>query len=473
MASLFHNIKANLSENKEDWYNICQEAESALFRVKNACGDEVATKTLERMILELNNIRMEKYEALTEYALVEESFGGNFEGKKITTNLHNDKTNPIWIIGDISIDDTNYRVNAKVFQEPSEFGIDKGPVSKLYIAREDKFGESTAVINYDRGWDVKPTEETEEVYNIALGAVCSYRNSHPYEADPEPVENINESVKGDSLGKKEFIDYCKGKVKDLGTVKIKGEDTLGYAYIDEEDENKVFDIRVDCIYNNGFKSLNAEDTLEAFGTENSYLQGKKFVDGGEMDQGILWNLAELDFKYIDTNFYNDLLDNWDSWEMPMRFEETLSNKEEINESVDEDDYIDPNYKVDIRNLNLTNGGYHNNSNAIYGRIKLSPKGDLEPGVYDIIYLPEGEYLYVFKPGTDVKTAVDYLYMNDGFSDNKWVKWNGRRIQLEDINKAIEETSIEPPIEQYNSMVSAIIEAYFNDNPIPLNRVNYQ
>ena len=65
-------ILGNLRENKEDWYYLCNDAEQALFKVKNECKDERAIKSIERMILELNNIRMEQYNALTEYALIED-----------------------------------------------------------------------------------------------------------------------------------------------------------------------------------------------------------------------------------------------------------------------------------------------------------------------------------------------------------------------------------------------------------------
>ena len=65
-------ILGNLRENKEDWYYLCNDAEQALFKVKNECKDERAIKSIERMILELNSIRMEQYEALTEYALIED-----------------------------------------------------------------------------------------------------------------------------------------------------------------------------------------------------------------------------------------------------------------------------------------------------------------------------------------------------------------------------------------------------------------
>ena len=69
---LNNQILGNLRENKEDWYYLCNDAEQALFKVKNECKDERAIKSIERMILELNSIRMEQYEALTEYALVED-----------------------------------------------------------------------------------------------------------------------------------------------------------------------------------------------------------------------------------------------------------------------------------------------------------------------------------------------------------------------------------------------------------------
>ena len=69
---LNNQILGNLRENKEDWYYLCNDAEQALFKVKNECKDERAIKSIERMIIELNSIRMEQYNALTEYALIED-----------------------------------------------------------------------------------------------------------------------------------------------------------------------------------------------------------------------------------------------------------------------------------------------------------------------------------------------------------------------------------------------------------------
>ena len=82
-------ILSNLREDKEDWYYLCNDAEQALFKVKSQCKDERAIKSLERMILELNNIRMEQYKAVTEYSLIEdESSDNDFETPNTTVSIY-------------------------------------------------------------------------------------------------------------------------------------------------------------------------------------------------------------------------------------------------------------------------------------------------------------------------------------------------------------------------------------------------
>lgn len=51
-----------------------------------------------------------------------------------------------------------FRYVVKVFDEPSRFGIDGGRISKLQVTQKGK-----VVIHFDRGWDVKPTTETEQI----------------------------------------------------------------------------------------------------------------------------------------------------------------------------------------------------------------------------------------------------------------------------------------------------------------------
>ncbi len=52
---------------------------------------------------------------------------------------------------------------AKVFEEGSEYGIDGGKISKLEIRLGNEI-----LCNYDRGWDVEPTEEVKLFYECIL-----------------------------------------------------------------------------------------------------------------------------------------------------------------------------------------------------------------------------------------------------------------------------------------------------------------
>ena len=45
---------------------------------------------------------------------------------------------------------------AKVYDEPSEYGIDNGRISKLMIKVDGK-----TTLAYDRGWDLEPDENDE------------------------------------------------------------------------------------------------------------------------------------------------------------------------------------------------------------------------------------------------------------------------------------------------------------------------
>ena len=53
-----------------------------------------------------------------------------------------------------TINGNKYDIEAKLFQEPSSFGINKGKISKLWIYPPKNTKEKE--INYDRGWDRKP-----------------------------------------------------------------------------------------------------------------------------------------------------------------------------------------------------------------------------------------------------------------------------------------------------------------------------
>ena len=59
---------------------------------------------------------------------------------------------------------------AKVYDEVSEYGIDEGRISKLTVKID-----GVTVINYDRGWDIKPDED-DEVAQIALAILLNDYN---------------------------------------------------------------------------------------------------------------------------------------------------------------------------------------------------------------------------------------------------------------------------------------------------------
>lgn len=68
-----------------------------------------------------------------------------------------------WFEGTID----SYKVYAKVYPNPSEYGIDNGRISKLSIFDKD----NNTIANYDRGWDVIPKEEHKDVYEKTVGTL--------------------------------------------------------------------------------------------------------------------------------------------------------------------------------------------------------------------------------------------------------------------------------------------------------------
>jgi len=73
----------------------------------------------------------------------------------------------MWSEGIIACPSTGgkYKYWVKHYEEGSQHGIDGGKVSKLTIR---KFGETRDLCNYDRGWDIEPTDEIKTVYDILI-----------------------------------------------------------------------------------------------------------------------------------------------------------------------------------------------------------------------------------------------------------------------------------------------------------------
>ena len=74
-----------------------------------------------------------------------------------------------WVAGKVG----NYSFSAKLFDEGSDYGIKNGRVSKLAIWDEverKKWSDffKSCIINYDRGWDIKPKKETRPYFNSVM-----------------------------------------------------------------------------------------------------------------------------------------------------------------------------------------------------------------------------------------------------------------------------------------------------------------
>lgn len=82
---------------------------------------------------------------------------GQLECLKGFVNI--DSVNDNWIVGSVVGQDDGY-IRIKMYAEGSEYGIDNGRISKLFI-RDSK---GTILVNYDRGWDVKPRKKFYQLF---------------------------------------------------------------------------------------------------------------------------------------------------------------------------------------------------------------------------------------------------------------------------------------------------------------------
>lgn len=72
----------------------------------------------------------------------------------------------MWKSGTIELFGEEFRYDMKVFEIGSEFGINGGKISKLFIKRK---GET--VCCYDRGWEVYPIDEiSQQIFEILIKA---------------------------------------------------------------------------------------------------------------------------------------------------------------------------------------------------------------------------------------------------------------------------------------------------------------
>lgn len=88
--------------------------------------------------------------------------------KKITSQpiaeLINFPFDSNWVNGTVG----EYTFEAKLFDDPSSFGIGNGRVSKLSI-----YHTTDCIVNYDRGWDIKPSKGAQPYYKSVLALLES------------------------------------------------------------------------------------------------------------------------------------------------------------------------------------------------------------------------------------------------------------------------------------------------------------
>ena len=73
----------------------------------------------------------------------------------------------MWKEGSIKVGSDIYHYQVKVYDTPSQYGIQRGRISKLSVRLNDQ-----VVIGYDRGWYKKPsTQEERAVLWIILNSL--------------------------------------------------------------------------------------------------------------------------------------------------------------------------------------------------------------------------------------------------------------------------------------------------------------
>lgn len=91
-------------------------------------------------------------------------------GKKtgsVTLDIPHDRSSKGFSQGAVEVNGKFYAVDLQWFDEPSQWGIGNGRISRLLVTSDDEDGKW--VIHYDRGWDVRPKDaETRAILKAIL-----------------------------------------------------------------------------------------------------------------------------------------------------------------------------------------------------------------------------------------------------------------------------------------------------------------
>lgn len=64
----------------------------------------------------------------------------------------------MWKEGSLKVNSSIFHYWIKVYKRGSHWGIDGGKISKLVLKRDGK-----VECNYDRGWDIKPSDQDTQL----------------------------------------------------------------------------------------------------------------------------------------------------------------------------------------------------------------------------------------------------------------------------------------------------------------------
>jgi len=89
----------------------------------------------------------------------------------------------LWYHGFVLVNGKRYNFEAKVYDVGSKYGINNGRVSKLHVSDT----EGNEIINYDRGWDIKPKTD------LAKGILNGILDTFP-DKKKENADFVNETI---------------------------------------------------------------------------------------------------------------------------------------------------------------------------------------------------------------------------------------------------------------------------------------
>ena len=87
------------------------------------------------------------------------------------TGRHGSLSGAAWYTGRVG----SYHFEALVFAEPSQYGIDGGQVSKLYLWEGPKGKRGKALAVYERAWELEPGEEMRAVVEMLVAELSRHQ----------------------------------------------------------------------------------------------------------------------------------------------------------------------------------------------------------------------------------------------------------------------------------------------------------